>query len=262
MELLGQCRLCKAEAVALRDSHLMPAAVYRVLRNAHFRKPDPFLLTTQSGHRTSTQIKQLLLCADCEKDLDQGGENWVMARCWRGEGKFVIQEVLAHCEPLHDSDGIKIYAGANIPELNMDRLVYFGASVFWRAAAAHWRLPRETLHIELGPYLEPLRRYLRRELPFPDDMVLHIGVAARKTMLDVTLLPKSSRTKSGVHRHRFIIPGLTFTLLVGAGIDDGMRQLCAAQSANRHISIWLQSDEEVLRGSAEKMLKLGDRLRW
>jgi hypothetical protein len=135
----------------------------------------------------------------------------------------------------------------------MDKLVYFGASVFWRAAVCEWKLSSELIHIRLGGYAEELRRYLLDEATFPRDVVLHIGVSALPGTLDASLHPKSSRTKTGIDRHRFIIPGMYFTMLAGSKITDNERFLCAAHSPGRRISIWHQTDREFLAASAEKI---------
>ncbi|MCG2633065.1 hypothetical protein L6654_41685 [Bradyrhizobium sp. WYCCWR 13023] len=176
-----------------------------------------------------------------------------MSHCWRSVGEFRIQQILFKSNPIIANDTLKIYAGSAIPKLDMDKLVYFGASVFWRAAVCEWSLSSERINIQLGGYREELRRYLLDEAMFPRNVVLHIGVSALSGTLDACLFPKSSRTKTGIHRHRFIIPGMYFTMLAGSKISDNERFLCAAQSSGRHISIWHQSDREFLAGSMKKI---------
>jgi hypothetical protein len=256
----GICRLCLQER-ELRNSHLLPKSMYRLLRNDGFSNPNPFIHGEERGVQTSKQAQQYLLCGECEQRFSKRGEAWVIAHCWRSVGEFRIQEILFHSTPIHENDELKIYAGASIPELDMDKLVYFGASVFWRAAVCEWNLLSERVHIRLGVYAEELRRFLVDEATVPRNVVLHIGVSALSGTLDASLFPKSSRTKAGIHRHRFIIPGMYFTMLAGSQITDNERLLCAAQSSGRHISIWYQADREFLAGSAKKILHTMKQLR-
>jgi hypothetical protein len=97
--------------------------------------------------------------------------------------------------------------------------------------------------------------YLLDEATFPRDVVLHIGISALSGTLDASLFPKSSRTKTGIHRHRFTIPGMYFTMLAGSKITDKERFLCAAQSSGRHISIWQQTDQRIPGGKCKKILR-------
>jgi hypothetical protein len=47
-------------------------------------------------------------------------------------------------------------------------------------------------------------------------------------------------------------PQLTAIAIAGSKITDKERFLCAAQSSGRHISIWQQTDQEFLAGSARR----------
>src|SRR5213593_1799201 len=102
----GQCRLCLRHA-ELRDSHLIPKSVYKLLRNEAFTNPNPYILGRESGGQKSTQIRQYLLCQDCEQRFSARGESWVIANCWRGEGRFPIQEVLEQSTPIIANDELK-----------------------------------------------------------------------------------------------------------------------------------------------------------
>ncbi len=262
MEHRGQCRLCFREDV-LKKSHLLPASVYKLLRTGRSANPHPFALTPGTGVRTSKQVWRHFLCGECEQRFSQRGEAWVMANCWRGMNNFPIQEHLLKSEPLLASDELKVFAGASIPEIKMAKLIYFGASVFWRASACHWIILGSPIHIDLGPYAEALRLFLNDAVPFPREMVLNIGVSGLTNQtLDAGLFPKSSRTKIGIRRHRFIIPGIYFTLLVGKQITDAERLICAAHTSEGRINIWKQTDEELISGSLKKLLALGSRMRW
>jgi hypothetical protein len=254
MAAQGTCQLCLQER-ELRSSHLIPKSSYRLLRNEGFSNPNPFIHGVEHSVQTSKQAQQYLLCSDCEQLFSKRGEAWVMSHCWRSVGDFPIQQILFRSTPIIANDELKIYAGSAIPELDMDKLVYFGASVFWRAAVCEWSFASQHVHITLDRYAEELRRYLLDEATFPRDVVLHIGISALSGTLDASLFPKSSRTKTGIHRHRFTIPGMYFTMLAGSKITDKERFLCAAQSSGRHISIWQQTDQRIPGGKCKKILR-------
>ncbi len=60
------CALCLQNR-ELRDSHLVPKALYRLARALNRpSKPDPVLLTSSGRKQTSFRASQYLLCADCE----------------------------------------------------------------------------------------------------------------------------------------------------------------------------------------------------
>jgi hypothetical protein len=137
MAAQGTCQLCLQER-ELRSSHLIPKSTYRLLRNEGFSNPNPFIHGVEHSVQTSKQAQQYLLCSDCEQLFSKRGEAWVMSHCWRSVGDFPIQQILFRSTPIIANDELKIYAGSAIPELDMDKLVYFGASVFWRAAVCEW----------------------------------------------------------------------------------------------------------------------------
>jgi hypothetical protein len=134
----------------------------------------------------------------------------------------------------------------------MDKLVYFGASVFWRAAVCEWSFASQQVHITLDRYAEELRRYLLHEATFPRDVVLHIGISALSGTLDASLFPKSLADENGhspssVHHSGHV-------LYDARRVEDRGQGAIAAQSSSRHISIWQQTDQEFLAGSAKKIL--------
>ena len=76
------CKLCKQDR-ELRDSHFLPAAVYAQLRNPADQNPNPVLITKKLSLTTSKQMKDYVLCAECEERLSKFGETWVLANMAR-----------------------------------------------------------------------------------------------------------------------------------------------------------------------------------
>ena len=136
--------------------------------------------------------------------------------------------------------------------MQIEQVVYFGASVFWRAAVHRWtRTPGD--YIELGKYEEPLRRFLLDEQRFPDDMVLSVMLSASKD-------EKTNRIMSlpwlaggtPYHKFRFDIPGIMFMLYVGEQVPPECVRTCTAHTGL--ITICSTADETRLT-SAREMVK-------
>jgi hypothetical protein len=244
------CRLC-SHVRPLCDSHLLPAAAYKVLRAAEEKNPNPVLVTPERAGSTSRQFQDYLLCGECEARFRRNGEDWTLAHCHRGAGEFRLREILERSKPDHFDADWAVFAGARIPELDMEALTYFALSVFWRAAVHRWRMPWGTeVRIELGPYEVPLRRFLLGTGPFPADMALVIRVSALRTMLEAVIPPESNR-QDGYFIHMFQIPGIAFGLSVGRRIPEMVRSLCSAPSPDRFIYIMPELDVKQLRCAAE-----------
>jgi hypothetical protein len=94
----GICRLCHKLA-DLQESHFFPRAVYIQLREAAFKNPNPVLMTEDESTISQKQIKEYLLCFDCEQRFSRLGESWVMANMARITS-FPLQDSLFSVTPL------------------------------------------------------------------------------------------------------------------------------------------------------------------
>jgi hypothetical protein len=181
---------------------------------------------------TSRQITAHLLCRDCEQRFNRNGEQWVLANGFRGQGNFRLQSILKSSSPLGRARS-QVFAGAELKDVDMDRLCYFGASVFWRAAVHRWQGEER---IDLGPYQEEFRRYLIGTADFPTNAVLVVDVSDAEKPMEGAYCPIGGRAISAAyHQFTFMLPGILFTLLVGQGIPPEQRRLCAVRSDERLI---------------------------
>ena len=73
----GQCHLC-LQTKELMESHLIPAAFYRLLRTPGEKNPNPVVVNPTFQERTSKQVTGRMLCGTCEARFNLGGENWVL----------------------------------------------------------------------------------------------------------------------------------------------------------------------------------------
>lgn len=134
MPVIGQCRLCLQDHSELQGSHFLSKGIYRILRDAGAKNPDPYLITAGRSVQTSKQLKRPLFCRACEKRLSSGGERWVLGNCRRNDGSFPLASMLASRSPDVESAGnpTKIYYASDIPEIRRSDIAYFAASIFWR----------------------------------------------------------------------------------------------------------------------------------
>ena len=173
----GVCKLC-LKTKNLQDSHLLPAAVWRRLREPTHKLQHPILMTEKVALTTSSQIHDYVLCRDCEQLLSKNGEAYA-ARLMCGKTRFPLMERLRVAPPVDFRIGTKAYSGSAIG-VDTDKLAYFALSVVWRAAVHQWKSPHSNqpiYSINVGPFLEPMRRYLLGTGPFPADVAVNVIVA-------------------------------------------------------------------------------------
>lgn len=230
----NKCLLCHREGQDLQDSHFLPAGVYRVVRSESSEggSPNPIIFDSEGAVQTSSQIKDYVFCAECEQRLNRNGEAYFLKYCWRRDG-FRLHAILDAAAP-SVAGRIKVYAAAKFPEIDVNSLAYFGASMFWRDSVHHWKTKKSgSEQIELGPYEEQFRTYLMGETAFPENCALWISVPdtiTRLTPLSLTPYGGSSVT-NGVRLYKLVVLGVGFLLFVGRALTAEHRQLCSVRGA-------------------------------
>jgi hypothetical protein len=249
----GKCRLC-FNIGALQDSHLLPKAFYGLLREPDDKNPNPIVVTPDIYMKTSKQVSEYLLCKDCEDRFNKRGEKWVLEHCWRGENDFPAHSALHAAIPFEQSDtGFRAYDGNAVPGIDLWKLIYFSASVFWRAAAHQWKpvLGHAPVRLEFGPFEEPLRKFLldEGELPLHAVFVITVNATTEAGPNKMMLFPWRDHHDSYFH-HKFVVPGLRFQLFLGKGIPAHVRDLCAARSEQHPIFVSTQAEMHTLKSAA------------
>lgn len=251
------CALCRQEAT-LQFSHLIPRAVYLDLRMPELPNPNPIVgMPGETGPRQE-QVVAPLLCRSCEHRFSVNGEKWVLENGYRLKGPSRLYQTLKNAEPLPEHSSGTVYAGADLPDLDMDKLAYFGASVFWRASCCVWSIGGRRCHfLDLGCYAEPLRQFLLGEAEFPKDMVLWGAVCRTPEPPPVISFPigeLTSEDHESFHRHTFDIPGLSYMLYVGRRVPKQKRELCMIRSPRR-ILFFSPIEKVINRKAAETFSK-------
>jgi hypothetical protein len=210
--------------------------------------PNPLFLTVGKLLQTSQQVKDYLLCSKCEDRFNNRGERWCLGHCDRGRGRFRLREVLASNAPRWDKNGFRLYEGLNIPDINTEALVYFGLSVFWRAAVHTWRTPGGKVKIDLGPYQEPLRLFLGDELPFPGNMLITVRVSELGNLMWTPV----QRNRAGFHVCSFGMLGLVFNLAVGVKIPPEFYAISTAPNPRKLLWV-VRNQDDFLFAEAARM---------
>src|ERR1700687_3500501 len=88
----GTCKLCSRTNQELKESHLMPAGMYRRILSED-KNPHPVVITKDGSHQSSRQVTDFVFCGECESRFDSGGENYTL-RFAAGNGRFRLLEAL------------------------------------------------------------------------------------------------------------------------------------------------------------------------
>jgi len=155
---IGQCKLC-LRTRELQDSHLMPAALYRQGRLHGGPNPYPTMVSRRGKIQTSKEIKDYVLCRECERRFNEKGERYTMARVTQRGGRvFPLLNTLLAGERTKEAYGFTYYGKEVSQSIDRDQLGYFALSVFWRASVHSWHRPfGGNNNIDLGEHQEALR---------------------------------------------------------------------------------------------------------
>lgn len=226
----GICRLCLKEADLL-DSHYLPKRTYSMNIARSLKNPNPVTLAHGQAKQVSDQLRGHTFCADCEDRLSKNGEQWVLGNIPSDYGKpFSLQDALIPETPTFIAENINVYAGRTISAFDIDKLVYFGMSVFWRGAAREWRSSTGATAppVDLGEFYEPIRNYLLGG-PFPDDVFIVILIHNLKPVGSAAL-PVHRATGQYGDFYWFYVNGLGSQLYLGKATPAPIQNVCAVHN--------------------------------
>ena len=246
--VIGICRLCKNER-QLQNSHLLSAGFYRAVSDKTSQNPHPILLTRGGAIQTSRQIRAHALCSECEQRLNNRGEDWVLDNFWRETGDFPLRQKLKKAEPVWTRDGKALYKSSDIVGVDVSKLRYFALSIFWRASLVVWPIKgTRSSCISLGSkYEENLRKYLLDEAGLGRNLSLWIWMSDCAEPLMMVNVPAGGKYDEGFRAYHFTIPGLLFSLIVGAQQPEVSRQHCCVKSADAPILLTNDFDRSLYK---------------
>lgn len=229
----GICKLC-LQTRELRHSHLLPKALYRMSRWKGEKNPNPLLLSAEGAVQTSLQVKDYVLCSECEQRFNREGERYAMSQVQRG-GKFPLLAALSAVSPSKASGGFAWYHRSVTPGIDREKLAYFALSVFWRASVHVWHNPEKMdPPIRLGSFEEPIRKYLLGETGFPDEIVLMLFVCTDSFSQNVFYEPNRGNDLDPT-TWTFEARGLNFFLSGKSGKPPRFWEACLVKGPNQMI---------------------------
>lgn len=244
----GRCGLC-LETRDLRESHLLPSAVYKLARTPSRTDPNPVVVRRGRSFTTSRQVSCHFLCSDCEHRFSRNGERYVLSQCARPSGDFKLREFLLKSSPLYSDPHFKVYEVGSLLGNTADQYLYLAASVFWRASAHSWTMDGQPVGgISLGAeYQEQFRLYLLGKAGFPSNARVFVHVWSERHVDLTTVFPCTFRLDRA-RRHKFCIPGILFILFLGQDVSKAY-DAWALNSTQGHF-MWLcpWSNDSLFRG--------------
>jgi hypothetical protein len=217
----------------------MPAGIYSIVRNGPHPEEHPVLITKGASVATSAQARAHMLCAECESRFDKGGEEWVIENCWHDDAAFPLRTALLRQTPFVDEPGFRAYEARNVSGVELNQLVYFAASMFWRGAQNGWRMGKERpTRLEFGPYEEAFRLFLLAKAAFPEHALLVVTLSEKQDDLNnrnMALPFGGERSENGRH-YQCVIPGITFLMIIGKAISESMRQIGTVPSGFLYVA--------------------------
>ncbi len=235
---MNPCKLCHL-GNDLQESHYLPRFAYKATRASQLKNQNPVVITPGRGVRQGQhQMKAHVFCADCEQRFNNGGEKWVLQRLPRDHGEPCrLQDDLLKETPFFSGPGLDLYAGVKIAAFDMDKLVYFAASIFWRGAVHRWEIDGQRVaRVELHDHEEQLRLFLLGQGPFPADVWLTTVIWPFKPVFVGAIPPKPEYAPSW-NRYWFYICGLAFVLNFGSAVPLDIKQRCSQNTSQRVVTV-------------------------
>jgi hypothetical protein len=234
--MIGICKLCLKDGMDLQRSHLLSAAIYRILRDdGRAANPNPVLITPEGQVQSSKQQRAFLLCRSCEAILSREGEDWIFRHGMKNDGGFPLADVLRRSRPSVGTLGehTRLYESALIPEINTAAITHFAMGIFWKASIHGWNTDG-TIPVNLGEYDDEIRRFILGEADFPKDAVLAVMVREGGAIDRLTHTPTGIAGPQ-VSTYQFAIPGFSFVLTIGTNIPERTSQYCFVRGLGKPI---------------------------
>jgi hypothetical protein len=225
----GICKLC-LQNKDLRNSHLVPAAMYKYARSPEAENPTTVRVDRRGAKPIARQVADYVLCADCEQRFNRYGENWMMKQVWNGRS-FPLGARLNLALPHQTFTNFVAFSGA-ATGVDTDSLGYFAISVFWRAAVHTWKTSSYSAAtpIVLGEFEEPIRRYLLGEAGFPSDVALLTTVCTDPYSVKVFYMPAPAIFPIPITAFAMLALGVQFLFFTGKVAPT---QVCCVRSPGR-----------------------------
>ncbi len=258
---VGICKLCLLEK-DLCNSHYIPAAAYKYNRATELKNPHPVMLTGGSPKQGTAQIRDYAFCVECENRFRTNGETWVLGNIPHDDGEsFPLRDAALASPPAIVEHSRVLIAGKTTTGFDMDQLIYFGTSVFWRGGAHRWPPIDGTTvpEVQLGSYQEELRLFLLGTSSFPAAVSLTVMLWPFEKVRAAILFPDVYPGSDWV-RYWFYINGLGFVLDVGTNVPTRVQRRSTSHSPEQLVTISKEFGDMVWKRMKELVGKDSSRL--
>ncbi len=213
------------------------------MREPRLKNPNPIVVTPDMKLATSMQVADYLLCDKCEQRFAANGEKWVLVNCRQDKQTFPLQSAINTSKPEWSNDGLLAFAGRRISGIDVNKIVYFGASVLWRGSAHQWRHGNKIIErLSLGNYERELQQFLLGTGDFPVNGAMCVHVSPLKSFHPAMIFPRGVK-RDTCHEYKFLVPGITFQLFLGSQLEPIMRRLCTWRSPEGFIFVSAEQSE-------------------
>ena len=162
--------------------------------------------------------------------------------------------------PVFKGDDLVLCDVAGVSAFDVGQLVYFGMSIFWRAAVHKWATTTGLIapKVDLGALEGPTRKFRRCEGPVPEDGIVLTADAWPYKRAHQVLYPAVASHLQECQRYWFHIPGLFFSLYLGGNIPADVRRRNAAKGI---IGLDLKAADSVIEFTKQGVLsKMGPKM--
>jgi hypothetical protein len=249
---LGKCALCLAEPVELRESHILPRWAYLRLRDRTAKNQEPLFVQNKRAVQRPKQVKEPMLCDDCEHRLKWGDD--YAASLAIDRGTLPARALVGREYLVAERRSSERIALRELGAIDRNRSIYFALSVIWRAHVA-----RSVPECCLGPHAETFRRYLLGTAQLPSRTAVHMSLVDSDepgwhVVANLMWLPQSNPKRTsdagGSDRffsHEFALCGLYFAVRTGIGPAAGCCGLTGdppvVEIVSRHVFLsWLPDE--------------------
>ena len=233
---MGACKLCLQHR-QLQESHLLPRALYRLARGSGVRgNQDPVAFTIKGSRSSSHQLKDYVLCRDCEQLFSKKGEGYVMRLVTKRNGQFPLLEKLGTVPTQMKRGDWSAYSATDAPEIDRAAIAYFALSVFWRASVHSWRdVEGDLVKIDLGArYNDELRRYLLGKAELPKNAWLLVSACSDSLSQQIFFMPSENAVVND-RTVGFAARGMVFMLRMTKTPTTPVRRLSMTNSVQSWI---------------------------
>ena len=250
---IGKCKLCLREGVELQKSHFLPAGGYKLIQS--FDGSPPVVTKDGIAIQTNEQITAHILCSECEERFNKNGEDWVMRYCKRHHEGFRLIELIAGASPMTPPGApMRAYSTRAIPEIDMNKLVYFGASVLWRGSVHNWKMLNRDVVSPKIMYEEAFRKYLLGVGEFSRAVTVWVHLIENEELQHLVIPPYGRMSSDYYWKYWFVFLGIHYMFALGHLIPPNFRNLCSLRSYERFIYASEGIGDAVVRDFGPKLV--------